>query len=331
MDGKNGNGKNGNGSVRSESDNGSVGSDSKFEQTEGAQVTAAEKGAPQSLTEGAAAEKAAAEKAAAEKAAAEKAAEEQARLAAEEQARLAAALSNDSLSGNKQEKGQRQETMKTVYDPVEALKKEAGMNNLNELSGKIAQQTKVIRQYNTELEKKFAAMRQEITDAVKNAEKRVGTMGLENNAVEAINTELVKVHKKIMGSIEGLETQVGEYKTTVDNAKVNKQTVLGRMSEGVDALGRMVGMRKKPTETIGSTGPTGTNEQVGNEGYGPAYHLGPKGSSPSTGGYKSTPRTRKHRKTYRFTATPKSQTMKKRHRTHKKAKKQAKKQNKQRK
>lgn len=190
-----------------------------------------------------------------------------------------------------------------VYDPVKALNEKDGMNNLNKLSDAIKEQTGFIEKYNKDLEKKFAAMRRKITDAVKDAEKIVGKIGLEKAAIEAINTELGNVHKKIMGSIGVLETQVNAYGDTLKGANGN--------SNGE-----------------GDSDDESENDKVKPQTSRPWWSFRPKQVN---GGYKSTPRTRKHRKTYRFTATPKSQTMKKRHRTHKKAKKQAKKQNKQRK
>jgi hypothetical protein len=222
--------------------------------------------------------------------------------------------SNGSPSGKGQEEKEAQLNTQVTAEgknkTYKDLKDMESMQNLNDLSDAIKKQTGFIEQYNTELTEKFAAMRRKITDAVKDAEKRVGKIGLEKAAIEAINTELGKVHEKIMGSIEGLETQVKNYKTTLDNANGNptgnltgEREVSGHDESKIDGV-------KPQTKTRW--------EKI-------------KSALGAQGGYKSTPRTRKHRKTYRFTATPKSQTMKKRHRTHKKAKKQAKKQNKQRK
>lgn len=249
---------------------------------------------------------------------------------------LSKAINTTNPSNSKAAEGENEK----VYDPVKALNDKDGMINLNNLSDAIKEQTDNIKKHNDTLQTKIDQLQAASNNAVDNAKKNInGIAGLSGKAIEAINKELGNVYDTIKGSIGDLETQVQAYGDMLDQSGNNlpkpeptgKREDKGKVdsddkSEKDDTANRRTEDPKKQSmfRTMG-------NYLIGKKPTKTTTHNGAKGGSQSTGGYKSTPRTRKHRKTYRFTATPKSQTMKKRHRTHKKAKKQAKKQNKQRK
>lgn len=188
------------------------------------------------------------------------------------------------------------------------LTKMGSVQTLEGLSVKIVQQTNLIEKYNNVLTENLTKLQNDAKEAVETAQTKVTKIkGLEKDAVQAIDSALKGVYSTIDGSINGLKKQVENYRHTLDpSGNILPKSGPTDESENVGVKPQKRTLREKAMRA--------TRAVFG-----------------SRGGYKSTPRTRKHRKTYRFTATPKSQTMKKRHRTHKKAKKQAKKQNKQRK
>jgi hypothetical protein len=208
---------------------------------------------------------------------------------------------NDSPSGNGQKKPEGENNRNTENTTFTDLTEMGSVQNLEGLSVKIVQQTNLIEKYNKVLTENLTKLQNDAKEAVETAQTKVTKIkGLEKDAVQAIDSALKGVYSTIDGSINGLKKQVENYRHTLDPSG----------------------------NILPKSGPIDESENDGVQQRTSWWQF-PKRSR---GGYKSTPRTRKHRKTYRFTATPKSQTMKKRHRTHKKqAKKQNKQQNKQRK
>lgn len=223
--------------------------------------------------------------------------------------------------------------------PVDALRtidgEVSGLAKIEGLSKIISDMSDRMKTANIRLEKRLVVMK----TAVSNTKQTMGDLGLSEDAIEQINEHLKKIESEIINQISDLQKDIHNFEDQVGikhndtGSKGNNQleeangvteyNLAGDTATGEQASKNLMQRGKKVMANIYNTL---TRKK-------PDEPVGPETQSPMNpkGGYKSTPRTRKHRKTYRFTATPKSQTMKKRHRTHKKAKKQAKKQNKQRK
>ena len=225
--------------------------------------------------------------------------------------------------------------------PVDALRtidgEVSGLAKIEGLSKIISDMSERMKTANIRLEERLVVMK----TAVSNTKQTMGDLGLSEDAIEQINEHLKKIESEIINQISDLQKDIHNFEDQVgikhnDTGSKGNNQLEGAKGVTEDNLAGDTATGEQASKSWGQSAKNAaknvykrlrginTNGPVGHESESPLQE-GP------TGGYKSTPRTRKHRKTYRFTATPKSQTMKKRHRTHKKAKKQAKKQNKQRK